>query len=333
MPISTAITSVELNHLGNLPRLSDTPHGRRARFHQAWFRAEVLGVREWGTTPAGRSLGSILPPAAAAAGANFTSDSARELFTTRRQQGWGVDPGRMTSHLTSSQTLLVNLLGPLFGDMDWLTRVLRVTLERPDISHVVEAQVEFAPAARSRYLGDMTRMDAFFKVRSTADVEGVVLELKYIDRFSTRKLPLTENALYIELAETTNLWHTPVVALSDEATSQLLRCHALGARTLQVDHGAKLPTTVLLVSHPLDPIAKSVIDQYRNHLRDPSQAIHLTLDKFLSAAAAESPDANVQAGVRELELRYLDHSHSEGLWREHLLATSRRDADADHRSR
>lgn len=323
---------VELSHLGDLPRLSESRHSRRARFHQAWFRAEVLRIRQWGSTPAGRPLGSILPPAAAKAGSNFASEAARDLFLSRRQQGWGVDPVRMTSHMTSSQTLLVNLLGPLWGDMDWLARVLRTTLGRPDITDVLEARIEYAPAARGRYLGDMTRVDAFFKVRSTAHIEGIVLELKYVDRFSTRKLPLTESQRYMDLAETAGLWHTPLAALSDEATSQLLRCHALGARTLQVDHGAELPTTLLLVSHPLDPIAGPVLDRYRSHLRDPNRVIHVTLDNFLAVSAAESADASGRAGARELTLRYIDHLQSEGLWREHLLATSRRGADADHRS-
>ncbi len=330
MLTSTAISSVGLNQLGELPRLSDTPRARRARLHQAWFRAAVLRVSQCGTTPAGRPLGSILPPGAAAEGLNFTSAAARDLFLARRQQGWGVDPVRMTSHLTSSQAL-VNLLGPLFEDWDWLAEVLRGVLGRPDIAGVRDAEVEFAPTARSRYLGDMTRVDAFFRVSTPAGVEGVVLELKYIDRFSTRKMPIAQSQMYIDLASSVGLWRAPVEALNDFQVSQLLRCQALGARTLQVEQGRDLPATLLLVSHPLDPLAGPVFDRYVGHLRDPSSAAHVTLDQFLSSAYALAPHDRGRESMRALHLRYIDHDRSEALWREHLLVTSRRGAGAGRR--
>lgn len=322
MPDLSAVSPVQLKDLGDLPRLSDTRHGRRARFHQAWFRAEVLGVRDWGATPSGRPIGSILPSSAAAAGANFTSDSSHELFKARRQQGWGLDPVRMTSHLTSSQTLLVNLLGPLLEDTNWLAQVLKTTLDRPDLIEVLDAQVEFAPASRSRYLGDMTRVDAFFRVRFVAGIEAVVLELKYIDRFSRRKVPIATNRSYFDLARTTGLWRAPFDAFSDEATSQLLRCHALGTRTVQVEDGEDTPATLLLVTHPLDSTADSVFARYRHYLQDPNRAVHVTLDQLLIAAEKASLSQFGRESVRRLSERYIDHEGSELLWREHIRISS-----------
>jgi hypothetical protein len=243
------------------------------------------------------------------------------MFLKRRTEGWGVDPLRMTSHMTSSQTLLVNLLGPLGADTDWLLEVLRIVLRRPDLVEMRDAAIEFAPPARSRYLGDMTRIDAFFTVQSPAGTEGIVLELKYTDRFSTRKLPIADSPRYRQLADDSGLWRTPDQALTDDAVGQLLRCHALGLRTLQVDHQKTLPVTLLLVNHPLDLAAPAVLERYREHLSEPRLAHQVDLEQFLEAAAATAPGSVSLRAIDELRLRYLAHEESEPLWQENLAAT------------
>lgn len=311
---------VSLSALGDQPRLSEPKHARRARFHQSWYRAVQLGIPGWGKTPMGRPLGSILPVAAAAAGRNFTSPEAEAMFVKRRTLGWGVDPVRMTSHMTSSQALLMNLFGPLANNPDWLLEVLRVVLARPELAAVLDVEVEFAPPKRSRYLGDMTRVDAFVKLAVKGGIEGLVLELKYADRFSSRRLPLSESPRYRDLAESTGLWKSPDQAFSDGSVSQLLRCHALGARTLQVDLEATLPVTLLLVHHPLDLEAGAVLDEYRRQLTNPDLATRVDLDRLLQTALASAPRIEQARGIRELQLRYLRHDESEVLWHEHLAA-------------
>ena len=313
---------MDLEPLGDQPRLSETPHSRRARFHQSWYRAKRLGITSWGSTPNGRPLGSILPDAAAAAWANFTTPEARDLFLVRRTQGWGVDPVRMTSYMTSSQAMLVNLIGPLGADPKWLLAVLQAVLDRPDFLDVVRWDVEFAPPARSQYLGDMTRVDAFFRVRTPTGIEGVVLELKYTDRFSSRRLDLPSNDRYWDLAHRSGLWREPERVLSDGAISQLLRCHALGARTLEVDDRGKR-TSLLLVSHPADQDAGKTFERYRAHLANPADARHVGLDRLLDAAVSTAPSRHAESTVRELRIRYLAHDESEWHWAEHLTRSAR----------
>ncbi len=303
--------------IGDLPRLSEPKQSRRARFHQAWYRAERLGITTWGSTPQGRPLGSILPPAAADAGSNFTTESARQLFLQRRQQGWGVDPVRMTSHMTSSQALLVNLLGPLGARPSWLLTTLARVLRRDDLRDLVRWEVEFAPPARSRYLGDMTRLDAFFVVDTAAGLEAIVLELKYTDRFSSRRLDLANNLQYRELANAAQIWHDADAAFADGDVSQLLRCHALGARTLAVDYES-LSTTILLLAHPSDGDAACTLSRYRAHLTRTESAAHVALDEFLRTAAAAARSPQELADVSELGTRYLRHDLSEPLWLAHV---------------
>jgi hypothetical protein len=276
-----------------------------------------LGIDLWGMSRLGRPIGSILPDDAAAAWSNFTTFEARDLFLLRRTQGWGVDPVRMTSHMTSSQAMLVNLMGPLGIDHGWLLAVLRTVLDRSDLAEVVRWDIEFAPPARNQYLGDMTRLDALFRVRTANGIEAVVLELKYTDRFSSRRLDLSNNSRYREVAHRTGLWADPMEAFSDGTVSQLLRCHALGARTLEVDHG-RGPTTLLLVSHPTDEHAGRTFEQYLNHLANPTSARHVELDRLLSAALSTAPTELAASKVRELCVRYLDHDKSEGHWVQHL---------------
>jgi hypothetical protein len=314
----TEYSQVSLDALGDQSRLSESKHARRARFHQSWYRAGRLGIKGWGLTTAGTPLGSILPEPAASLGKNFTSLQSKALFLKRRTQGWGVDPIRTTRYMTSSQTLLVNLLGPLAAEWGWLLDVLRVALERPDFTLLRCVEVEFAPSARKKYLGDMTRVDAFFIVETLSGAEGIVLELKYTDRFSSRKLPLADSPAYLALAKSTAVWRDSSEALSDDSVSQLLRCHALGLRTLEVECGSTLPVTLVLVSHPLDEGAGIVFDAYSHHLADRTQARHITLDRFLAAAAATTKKRLSAAAVRELELRYLAHGESDELWQEHL---------------
>lgn len=324
MPTSDVILpEIKLAHLGDTPNLSEPPHARRARFHQSWYRAARLGINDWGATPRGRRLGSILPPVAATAGANFTTDAARDLFIHRRKLGWGMDPVRTTSHMTSSQALLVNLLGPLGSRPGRLLDVLNGVLGRNDLRQLVRSEVEFAPPARSRYLGDMTRVDAFFVVEAAGGLEAIVLELKYTDRFSSRRLALSENSQYFDLAFRSGVWTDADEAFADGDSSQLLRCHALGIRALEVEYGA-LPTTLLLVAHHLDPVARATFDRYRAHLADSGSAVYATLDELLATAASGVLDDDEANAVSELRLRYLSHDLSESLWNEHLSLVTRK---------
>lgn len=217
----------------------------------------------------------------------------------------------------------MNLIGPLCSRPEWLVHVLKLVLGRSDLDQLVRSDVEFAPPARNRYLGDMTRVDAFFVVETTAGLEAIVLELKYTDRFSSRRLALSENRRYYDLAATAGVWREPSKAFDDGQSSQLLRCHALGIRALQVDYGT-LPTTLLLVGHPSDPNARATLDRYRVHLSNPESAVYSTLDDVLAAAADGAVREGEANAVSELQVRYLHHELSEHLWSEHVSLSAMR---------
>ncbi|MBW0252608.1 hypothetical protein J5O08_00880 [Cellulomonas sp. PS-H5] len=163
-------------------------------------------------------------------------------------------------------------------------------------------------------MNDMTRVDAFFQLESSRGVEAVVLELKYTDRFSTRRVNISQNPKYLSLAHSSQLWRDPEEVFSDPSTNQLTRSHALGACVSQVKLGAPITTTLLLVSHPLDPTSDAIFEQYSHQLADPSLAIHATLEQFLGSMLTNADDDASRSATREIELRYLDHTESETLW-------------------
>lgn len=277
---------------------------RRTRFHQSWFRAHVLGLPRWGSTPGanGRPLGSVLHPVDAAAGLNFTSPAARALYETRRLEGWGVDPVRCTSLLTSSQALTLNLFGPLIAHRELLAETVGVVSGRSDVTGVKDVWVEFAPRRRSQFLKDMTRLDVLVYAETATGVLPVIFEVKYADRFNSRQTP-TATAPYRALADRTGVWRDGSV-LVEPRFNQLVRCHALGAAASEADGASALPV-IVVVHLDEDTGTAGLVDDYRTHVSDPALVRRVTLPEFVASMGS--------AGTGLCE-RYCDISASESDW-------------------
>lgn len=320
MPI-TGEAGTALERIG--PQLKgESGLAQRLRFHQSWYRSEVLGQEEFGSTPPPRSrpLGSILTVYAAGLGMNFTSSTAHELYESRRAEGWGLDPTRCTRYLVSSQAFMLNVMAPLIQDFAWLTRTLdRLTDKPAHFLGVESVQIEFAPAKRSEFLGDMTRVDAFIVAKTPRGAEGIVLEFKYADRFNSRTLPLSSNPAYSALGGATGLWKSGNAALADPAVNQLLRCHALGAAVMAKHHGS-MRTSLLAVHHDADLTAVSNVEKYRQHVAQPERVKGLTISSFLTAMTSEASSEKEAADVTRLQVRYADLSLSASPWQQFRLS-------------
>ncbi|WP_442544985.1 PGN_0703 family putative restriction endonuclease [Arthrobacter sp. KN11-1C] len=310
-----AAVATSLQRIG--PQLKgESGLAQRLRFHQSWYRLEILGQDAFGETPRPRErpLGSILTVDAGARGMNFTSSAAQKLYASRRLDGWGLDPIRCTRYLVSSQALMLNVMGPLVQDFAWLTRTLgRVTGRSKDFLGVNAVKIEFAPAKRSEFLGDMTRVDAFIVAETRSGAEGIVLEFKYADRFNSRRLVLSGNPAYESLDEATGLWKKCAAALADSAVNQLVRCHALGAAVMFNLH-ASMRTTLLAIHHDYDSAAMMNVEKYRSHVSEPERVRGLTISGFLAAMAAEASSEVEVAEVDRLRIRYVDLAGSARSW-------------------
>lgn len=277
---------------------------RRTRFHQSWYRANVLRLPRYGRTPGplGQPLGSILHPDDAAAGLNFVTDTAASLYRLRRQEGWGVDPTRCTQYMTSSQALTLNLFGPLVVSEESFVTVLNRVLDRNDITGVGATAVEFAPRRRSEHLNDQSRVDALVRVTTTTGPLNVVFEVKYADRFNSRQVRL-DTEPYRALAARSDLWADATV-FAERRFNQLARCHALAASAGLVDGLRALPVLVV-IHHDLDEPSARLVQDYASTLQFPRAAVAVPLSRFVAAMGASG------AGLAH---RYCDMSASEPDW-------------------
>ncbi|MGV7586330.1 PGN_0703 family putative restriction endonuclease [Mycobacterium kansasii] len=288
----------------------DGPLLRRVRLHQSWYRAAVLGLPRWGTTRglSPRQLGSVLSDQDAAAGLNFVSPAAAELYDTRHAAGWGIDP-RCSAYMTSSQALTINLFGLLSQHEPWLVECLNTWLGRSDISHIEAVELEFAPARRSLHLNDQTRIDALVVAAGDCGSEVVAVEVKYADRFNSRHVDIS-TPRYHELARLTGLWTAPSRVLTDRRVNQLARIHALAtSHGLSLDISA--PASLLVLAHEMDTAAGGVVDEYKSCVTGP--LVHRASLRSVCAsvvAAAPSQHATI---ARLLELRYGSESESAGV--------------------
>ncbi|MBY3553764.1 PGN_0703 family putative restriction endonuclease [Modestobacter lapidis] len=300
-----------LARLGPLD-VAESVAAARLRCHQAWYRSEVLQLSRFGRLPlpSGRPVGSVLHPEDAVRGANFTSPAARSLYQRRRAEGWGVDPQRCTTVMTSSQALTINLMAPLFNDLRWAGAVFGQILGIAGCV-VDDIWLEYAPARRSLFLQDSTRMDVLVALRYGAESRYVAIEVKLVDRFISRVLPIGE--AYQQLFSDIPLWRSNIHEHLDRSTNQLLRVHALAAAIGRVRGATKL-AGLLLLTHPLLGDATSVARAYRQQLNDASDLTHATLAALLAVmhdTAGSIEDRQYCVALRE---RYIDLEPSEAVW-------------------
>lgn len=311
---SSQFPDTELQRIGP-QRPGETGFAARARFHQSWFRYRVLGLPRFGVTShhsGSRALGCLLTPEDAAEGHNFLSNEAKELYSERRKQGWGIDPIRTTSNMTSSQALTLNILGPLKADTRWATTVLSALLHE-NLTTVDQLNVEYGPPNKMKLTGDRTIVDGWISAKAEAATVSAVIEVKYIDRFNSRNIDVATRKQYRRLAETTGMWDLDSNLAKDRAINQLLRCHGTGVAISQASHHTSLPK-ILIFHHPEDARASKIIHLYKQFLRDPDMCIPVPLDTLFRLMRCTALEEAQRKLASSLISRYLKYSLSEDAW-------------------
>ncbi|WP_148209170.1 PGN_0703 family putative restriction endonuclease [Rhodococcus erythropolis] len=304
---------------------SESPLASRTRLHQAWYRAAILGIEEYGSSPSRAgpiARGSVLPPHAAEAGKNFMSPDAFDQYRTRRAQGWGVDPLRCTAYMTSSQALTFNLFAPLIRRKDWFCAVLGDLLNI-EILELMVAEYEYAPSHPSLALGDKTRLDMWLVLQTRTGPMSVAVEIKYADRFNSRVLPVWDNERYREIREDgRHHWDFSSPAIQSKTINQLLRCHALATFLRPQAHGPH--TRLLILHHPFDTAAPSLIDQYAAVVTTPELVARHDLITVFDAMHRHSANAGEDQEVENLAQRYVQFDLSEPTWSSVGLGNSKK---------
>ncbi|MEV4838621.1 hypothetical protein AB0K05_29250 [Nonomuraea sp. NPDC049486] len=311
------LTRTELQHIGP-QRPGESGFAARARFHQSWYRYYVLGLRDYGVTShhtANRPLGCILTSDDAAEGYNFLSDAAKKLYSDRRKQGWGIDPVRTTSNMTSSQALTLNILGPLQADTQWATRVFAALLGE-NLDTVDQLLVEYDPPDKLNLTGDRTIIDGWITGKVGGSYVSAVIEVKYIDRFSSRYIDITTRPQYRQLADSTGSWDLDVDLAKNRAINQLVRCHGIGIAMTLRDQHESMPK-LLIFHHPEDPRTGTIVHLYKKLLRDPEACIPISLDTLFNLMRRLALYEEQRQLAATLTSRYISHGLSEEAWRLH----------------
>ena len=235
----------------------------------------------------------------AAAGLNFISAAAIDLYDTRREAGWGIDP-RCASHMTSSQALTINLFGVLRQHDGWLLECLNTWLGRSDLSCIEAVELEFAPPRRSLHLNDQTRIDALIVAVGQSGAEVVAIEVKYADRFNSRLVDIATPS-YQELARRSGLWREPRLVLTDRRVNQLARIHAL-ATSHGLSAGMSAPASLVVLAHELDDVASDVVDEYKRCVT--GSLVHRVTLKDMCASVVSAAPTQYDAVAQNLQLRY-----------------------------
>nr|WP_125214129.1 hypothetical protein [Streptomyces griseofuscus] len=218
--------------------------------------------------------------------------------------------------MTSSQALTFNVLTPLIDDFIWAARTLSSLLSL-SIKQISEICIEHAPQRRSLHLGDMTMLDCWIELETEDGPLGLAIEMKYADRFNSRYIPVAENPKYRALADETGLWSLDSSGTKVRAINQLLRCHALAASLSTTKRPTSHAPLLLVIHHPGDRSALKISDLYRSALHIPDLFKAMPLTQLLDAMQQNAPSRMKAELVKELRIRYIDHSLSEAAWEEH----------------
>lgn len=298
----------------------DSAFAARMRFHQSWWRADVLGVPcGIGPTPSTRSrFGNMLETTAADAGMNFLTPAIAEIARERMQAGGGVEPFRCTRNMLSSQPMCFNLFAPLQVMTPALaTACVAALLPDPVAWHRFErVAFEYAPSPKHEFLDDGTAFDAFIEFEQPDGSVGFIgIETKLTEPFSQKIMNPEKYLGYAR--EFPEVWQAGAVErLVDLRWFQLWRNHLLAKRlAVHPGHGFQSGLT-LVVYHQLDTSCTETVANYRSHLMHPDdEVVVLTLGVIVERWKPIVADTEHATWLADFEKRYVDLSGSEEPWR------------------
>jgi hypothetical protein len=292
----------------------DNPFARRMRFHQSWYRAEVLKA-PYGTGPKPSNTteyGNMLRLEDGERGCNFLTAHIFEVAKRRLGMKKGaIDRFRLLCNMLSSQPMCFNLFGPLVDDLELATQLAQAILPG-EIQRVTKVQLEFAPEPARQFLNDQTAFDAFISFKDADNQAGFIgVETKLVEAFSGKmyrserynfwtehpKSPwLAERRLHLQRVEVNQLW----------------RDHLLAA-AMQLAPGARYGWgRFLLVYHPLDVECVRALELYMTTLKPEDRSfMAVPLDMVVEKWRQAVRTAAEKQWLNNFSLRYLDLQASE----------------------
>lgn len=306
-----------LNELGPQHK-SDKPFAKRMRFHQSWYRQNVLSV-PFGTGPGPHhtnKFGNMLAREDGAIGLNFLAPEIFEVAKLRMEEDQGmVEQFRLLNNMLSSQPMCFNLFGPMVTDLQFARCVVEQILPG-NVQDVLNVKVEHAPEPASEYLNDRTAFDAFIDFLGTDDKRHFIgIETKLTEPFSQKQY---DGPDYRRWSDRDNSpWPKESwPKLSELRHNQLWRDHLLA---VAMAHHPDSPYTsgyLMLVYHPLDNHCSETKAIYQNLLKDDDESfLDYPLDKLMGIIEGQLISEQQRQWLADFNSRYLDLSLSEQEWK------------------
>ena len=263
---------------------SDTKFRRRMRWHQSWYRHEVLGV-PYGNGPNAKSTtayGNMLGADSAERGMNFLSPGIHSLAEGRIAEAHGaVEPFRLRRNLLSSQAMCFNLFGELALDHELATKLAR-SVWGDHVGRVTSVRFEWAPGPPADYLDDATAFDAIIEYEAFDGMRGFVgVETKLTEPFSEGAY---DGEKYRRWMTPDAPWHADAASeVAEVAHNQLWRDHLLAWSLLRHPNSEYRHGRLCVVYHGDDHDTREVVGGYRRLLQDETTFQSLELADIVSA--------------------------------------------------
>lgn len=292
----------------------DTPFTKQMRFHQSWYRANVLNV-PFGTGPGPRhtnSFGNMLTREDGAKGLNFLTPEIFEVAKSRIEEDQGmVEEFRLLNNMLSSQPMCFNLFGPMVTDLKFAKRIIDQILPG-QVKEVVNVKVEHAPEPASEYLNDRTAFDAFIDFVGTDDKRYFIgIETKLTEPFSQKKYDGDNYRRWSNREDSP--WPKEAWSqLTEIRHNQLWRDHLLAVAMMLHPDSSYDSGFLMLVYHPEDKHCDETKGIYQNLLKpDDKSFLDFPLDKLMKVIEPQLEDDAQKKWLSDFKKRYLDLSLSE----------------------
>ncbi|MBB5278511.1 hypothetical protein HNR26_004612 [Rhizobium rosettiformans] len=261
-----------------------------------------------------REIGSRLTMSAGRAGANFLDPAIASLVRRElvyREIGALIDADRLFRNLLSSMPLVFNLFGPLKGDLELATCVMRLIL--PGFTGTVtKILFEHSPGrGNPAFSADYTAADALVRYRTEDGRRGFVfVEQKYTETLQESTQPTRPHL--DRLSEQSGLFKDPHAAsLRSSPCQQLWREHLLAASMIQ--RGNYDEGHFVVIAPRLNWHAQNGIAAYARHLKkpEPGQPVFagIFLERFIEAIGT----AGKHDYAQRLHQRYADFARIDQL--------------------
>jgi hypothetical protein len=291
----------------------DNPFTARMRFHQSWYRANILDL-PFGVGPKKHSknkFGNYLLFDDGEKGKNFITQDIYLLAQERINEKTGaVDDFRLICNMLSSMPMCFNLFGPLKKDLNLATKLI-TTMLPSEVSEVTNIIFEFNPSPRKDYLNDRSAFDIFVEFKTPeGDLAFIGIEAKLTEPFSQKE---HTNPRYMYW---TKMENSPWIKefqgeLIKRDVNQLWRNHLLVQSLQKVRSDKYSKGFFMTVYHQDDLDCKQSLGKYFSYLKTPHNASEFSLEKIRELWEPHIISEDDKLWFNTFKNRYLDLQLSE----------------------